>query len=84
MIPEGFPLLDMPMEEIFSQIALIERDPIIIWNAIENAYHKGFFLEIIEKDFEKIMSAQGVDPNKLQVELDGLIEDFEEKWNRMK
>ena len=76
MIPEGFPLLDMPMEEIFSQIALIERDPLIIWDAIEKAYHKGFFLEIIEKNFEKIMSAQGVDPNKLQVELDAMREDF--------
>ena len=45
-------------------------------DAIEKAYHKGFFLEIIEKNFEKIMSAQGVDPNKLQVELDALREDF--------
>lgn len=84
MIPEGFPLLDMRMEEIFSQIALIERDPLIIWDAIEKAYHKGFFIEVIEKNFEKLMSGQGVDPNQLQYELEGVKEDFEDKWNRMK
>ncbi len=51
MIPEGFPLLEMSMKDIFSQIALIERDPLVLWEAIERAYHKGFFVEIIERDF---------------------------------
>lgn len=47
MKPEAFGMLEMPLPEIFEQISHIERDPLVIWSAIEKAYSKGFFSEII-------------------------------------
>ena len=56
--PKHFHLLDMPMDEIFQTIGVIERSPDVIWKAICKTYSPAFFSDIIERDFKHLISVE--------------------------
>ena len=56
--PKQFRLIDMPMDEIFETVGVIERSPDVIWKALCNTYSPSFFSDIIERDYRHLLSVE--------------------------
>ncbi len=77
MAPVDYPLLDISLPHIFTQLALIHRDPLTVWQAFQRSYPTGLLADLVGGGSSK-------ENARLQRELEGLAQEWRKKWEDMR
>ena len=53
MSPNAYSLINLTIDEVFSQLTKVEGDPYILWKNFYEAYGEDYFIFIIEREYGK-------------------------------